>query len=201
VKPTWRLGLLAAVFGFAGLLALITMLEIGRQQDSGPREPRLAEIPPLSGPSLFEPGTEIKLSAFLAPESAGEGEKPFLLNVFASWCAPCRLEHPVLMALSVRENPQGGLAIVGLAYRDEREDAQRFIRGLGNPFVASIHDGDGRLGTRLGITGVPETFLIAPDGRVLAHHQGPLLGPDAEPFFEAISKAWPPAPRPHTTDL
>lgn len=96
--------------------------------------------------------------------------KPILLNVFASWCATCRAEHPLLMKLKKRYN----LPVYGLDWKDKKPDAQRWLAQHGNPYERIGFDGDGRTGIDLGVTGTPESFLIAPDGRILFHHAGPL---------------------------
>lgn len=100
--------------------------------------------------------------------AAFEG-RPYLINVFASWCAPCRVEHPWLMDLQAR-----GVPIVGVAYKDEAGDTARFLRELGDPFEAVGLDRDGRYGLELGVAGAPETFVVGPDGRIRAVHRGPL---------------------------
>lgn len=101
--------------------------------------------------------------------------KATIVNVFASWCAPCRVEHPHLVALS--DTPavkQGKVALVGFNYKDEAENARRFLGALGNPFSAVGVDRAGRGAIEWGVYGVPETFLIGPDGRILDKHVGPL---------------------------
>lgn len=98
-----------------------------------------------------------------------------IVNVFASWCAPCRVEHPVLMALAASEPArQGRFAIVGMNYKDEPANARRFLGALGNPFGAVGVDRDGRAAIEWGVYGVPETFLVGPDGRILEKYVGPL---------------------------
>ncbi|WP_089173226.1 DsbE family thiol:disulfide interchange protein [Bosea sp. AS-1] len=98
-----------------------------------------------------------------------------LVNVFASWCAPCKVEHPVLVGLSQTDAvKQGKVALVGMNYKDEAENARRFLGALGNPFSAVGADKGGRAAIEWGVYGVPETFLIGPDGRVLDKHVGPL---------------------------
>lgn len=92
-----------------------------------------------------------------------------VINLFASWCTPCRAEHALLMDLR-----QQGVVIVGIAYKDEAEDAAGFLRGLGDPFAAVGLDPNGRFGLELGMAGVPETFVIGPDGAIRAVHRGPL---------------------------
>lgn len=92
-----------------------------------------------------------------------------LVNVFASWCVPCRAEHPVLLALKNQ-----GVPIVGVAYKDHADATARFLGELGDPFSAVALDPDGRLGLDFGVAGVPETFVVGPDGRIRAIHRGPL---------------------------
>jgi cytochrome c biogenesis protein CcmG/thiol:disulfide interchange protein DsbE len=103
-----------------------------------------------------------------------------IVNVFASWCAPCRVEHPVLMALA--EAPavsQGKVALVGINQKDETENARRFLGALGNPFSAVGVDRSGRASIEWGVYGVPETFLIGPDGVIVDKHVGELTGQSA----------------------
>jgi cytochrome c biogenesis protein CcmG/thiol:disulfide interchange protein DsbE len=98
-----------------------------------------------------------------------------IVNVFASWCAPCRVEHPFLVAMA--ESPAvkaGRVAVVGINYKDEAENARRFLGALGNPYSAVGVDRTGRAAIEWGVYGVPETFLIGPDGRILEKHVGPL---------------------------
>lgn len=103
--------------------------------------------------------------------------KATIVNVFASWCAPCRVEHPFLVAMA--ESPavkQGKIQLVGFNYKDEAENARRFLGALGNPYSAVGVDRAGRAAIDWGVYGVPETFLIGPDGRILDKHVGPLDG-------------------------
>ncbi len=98
-----------------------------------------------------------------------------IVNVFASWCAPCRVEHPHLMALAEMPAVKGGkVALVGFNYKDEAENARRFLGALGNPFSAVGVDRAGRGAIEWGVYGVPETFVIGPDGRIIDKHVGPL---------------------------
>ncbi len=98
-----------------------------------------------------------------------------IVNVFASWCAPCKVEHPLLLGLSQTDAVrQGKVALVGINYKDEAENARRFLGALGNPFSAVGADKAGRAAIEWGVYGVPETFLIGPDGRILDKHVGPL---------------------------
>lgn len=119
------------------------------------------QIPDLALPSLSQ-GEPVRLRALAA-------EGPMLVNVFASWCAPCEIEHPVLMGVR-----GSGVRIIGIAYKDAPPNTQAFLTRLGNPFAATLIDRDGRAGVEFGVTGVPETYLIAKGGAVLAKHTGPL---------------------------
>jgi len=105
-----------------------------------------------------------------------------IVNVWASWCAPCRLEHPYLMELS----RQGGYIVTGINYKDQPENALRFLGQLGNPFSAVGVDPRGKAAIDWGVYGVPETFIVAADGTIAHKHVGPLTP-------EALAKAFLPA--------
>jgi len=94
----------------------------------------------------------------------------WLLNVWASWCAPCREELPVLMTFAQRD----GVPIYGLNYKDQSDTARTWLQRYGNPYRASAVDLDGRVGIDWGVYGVPETFVIDRAGRVRFKHPGPI---------------------------
>jgi cytochrome c biogenesis protein CcmG/thiol:disulfide interchange protein DsbE len=94
----------------------------------------------------------------------------YLLSVWASWCVACREEHPLLNELTSRK----AVTIIGLNYKDKREDALRWLGALGNPYELSLSDQDGRLGIDLGVYGVPETFLIDKQGVIRYKQIGPM---------------------------
>jgi cytochrome c biogenesis protein CcmG/thiol:disulfide interchange protein DsbE len=106
-------------------------------------------------------------------KTAGVG-RPMIINMFASWCLPCKVEHPRLMAMKAQ-----GVAIVGVAYKDEPEATAKMLEDLGNPFSMVLVDYDGRAGLDLGVSGVPESFAVDAMGRVVAKSSGPLTD-DAE---------------------
>lgn len=96
--------------------------------------------------------------------------RAYLLNVWASWCAACRDEHPLLNQIAQRKL----VPIVGLNYKDQRQDALSWLGALGNPYELSVSDLDGRVGIELGVYGVPETFLIDKEGVIRYKHIGPI---------------------------
>ena len=116
-------------------------------------------LPPLAG------GTPIGMKVAAPPGS--------LINFFASWCAPCREEHPVLLALKAQ-----GVRIVGVAYKDTPAHIQALLAQNGDPYTAVLADPDGHAGLDFGVSGVPETFLVGPDGRIAAKVALPLT-PDS----------------------
>ena len=100
--------------------------------------------------------------------------KVWLLNVWASWCVSCREEHPVLLDLA----KTNVVPIVGLNYKDQRNDALGWLRQFGDPYTLSISDTDGRVGIDYGVYGVPETFVIDKTGVIRYKQIGPVT-PDA----------------------
>jgi cytochrome c biogenesis protein CcmG/thiol:disulfide interchange protein DsbE len=118
--------------------------------------------PAFSLESLAEPARRVG--------SADHAGKPWLLNVWATWCAGCREEHEALMAIARTKR----VPIVGLNWRDDRTLALRWLSQLGDPYVSIAYDPDGRTAIDWGVYGAPETFLIGADGTVLRKHIGPL---------------------------
>jgi cytochrome c biogenesis protein CcmG/thiol:disulfide interchange protein DsbE len=96
--------------------------------------------------------------------------KVALVNVFASWCAPCRVEHPLLMRIA----EEGRIPLFGISWKDKAADSRAFLAELGNPFARVGWDGDNRVGIDWGVYGVPETYVVGRDGRVRYRHVGPL---------------------------
>ncbi|MBL8702131.1 MAG: DsbE family thiol:disulfide interchange protein [Alphaproteobacteria bacterium] len=96
--------------------------------------------------------------------------KVALVNVFASWCAPCRVEHPVLMRLAREKR----VAVFGISHKDKAADSRRFLAELGNPYSAVGWDNDGRVSLEWGVYGVPETFVVDRQGRIRHRHVGAL---------------------------
>lgn len=115
-------------------------------------------LPPLPGTNL--PGLDSRAFA----------GKVTLVNVFASWCVPCRDEHPMMMELG----RDGRFAVAGLNYKDKPANALQFLTELGNPYSAIGTDDNGRAGIYWGVYGVPETFVVGKDGRIAYKHVGPI---------------------------
>jgi cytochrome c biogenesis protein CcmG/thiol:disulfide interchange protein DsbE len=129
------------------------------------------EIP---SPLLEKPAPQFSLPSLQDPEkmvgSLDYAGQVALVNVWATWCAGCRQEHPFLLELA-RENV---VPIFGLNWRDNRPEALRWLRGLGDPYIASAFDEDGRVGIDWGVYGAPETFLVDENGIVIHKHIAPL---------------------------
>jgi cytochrome c biogenesis protein CcmG, thiol:disulfide interchange protein DsbE len=110
--------------------------------------------PPLRLPELGRPGAVF--------DNAALAGKPYLVNVWATWCGACREEHATLMAIAA----QSEVTVVGLDWKDEEAAAQRWLAALGNPYDHVGFDGDGRVAIDWGVYGAPETFLVGADGKV-----------------------------------
>lgn len=95
---------------------------------------------------------------------------PKIVNIWASWCVPCRLEHPILMELAKSQEVE----LIGVNYKDSLENALRFLGALGNPFSAVGADPNGKIAIEWGTYGIPETFVVAGDGTIIYKHVGPL---------------------------
>ena len=155
---------LAALIGLLGLFALNRDPEVKPDALVGRPLPQLT-LPTLTG------GEALPVRASV--------EGVTVVNIFASWCAPCEVEHPELMRLR-----QQGLQVVGIAYKDDPAKTQAFLQRLGDPFHQVLVDRDGRGGVELGISGVPETFLVDGAGVVRWKFAGPLTPEHAGTLLE-----------------
>ncbi|RUX31202.1 DsbE family thiol:disulfide interchange protein [Mesorhizobium sp. M2A.F.Ca.ET.042.01.1.1] len=167
--PRRRLFVLLPLLVFLGLAGLfLSQLLSGRDVAEIPSAliglpaPQTS-LPPLEGVNLL-PGLDSKSFA----------GRVTLVNVFASWCAPCREEHPVLLGLSQDKR----FTLAALNYKDQPENARRFLGELGNPYQAIGVDPAGRAAIDWGVYGVPETFVVGKDGKIAYKHVGPLT-PDS----------------------
>ncbi|MDJ0760475.1 MAG: DsbE family thiol:disulfide interchange protein [Woeseiaceae bacterium] len=148
----------------AAFFILIPIFIVGLTKD--PRQlpsPFIDELAPsFTLPSLTDPEKTVSSGDY-----AGQYA---LVNVWATWCVGCRQEHEFLMELSRSQS----VPIYGINWRDGRSEALRWLQALGDPYVASGFDEDGRVGIDWGVYGAPETFLVSADGIVLHKHLGPL---------------------------
>src|SRR4051812_19046624 len=133
------------------------------------RDPR--EVP---SPLIDKPAPIFKVAQLHEPASTFAPEdmrgKVWMLNVWASWCVSCRVEHPLLVDISKR----GIVPIVGLNYKDKRDEGMQWLTRLGNPYVLSAYDDEGRVGIDYGVYGVPETFVIDKAGMIRYKQIGPV---------------------------
>lgn len=123
------------------------------------------DLPPIDGME----GAGLSHRDFLAKNTAGPKGEVKLLNVWASWCVPCRQEHAFLSALRDR-----GVPVYGLNYKDAPAAARAFLAELGNPYVQIGADAQGVVGIEWGVYGVPETFVIDAQGVIAFKHVGPI---------------------------
>jgi cytochrome c biogenesis protein CcmG/thiol:disulfide interchange protein DsbE len=145
-------------------MVLVGFLAVGLNRD--PQEipsPLVGkQAPAFELPQLADPKKNF------SPESM-KGQ-PWILNVWASWCVACREEHPVLVELGKLQVAP----IIGLDYKDKREDAMTMLALQGNPYLLSAFDANGRVGIDYGVYGVPETYVIDKAGVIRFKHIGPI---------------------------
>ena len=156
-----RLALYGPVGVFLAMLVAF-VIGLGRDRDTLPspligRLVPVFTLPPVQGRSLGLSSSDLKGGVSL-------------VNVFASWCVACREEHPVLMRLAV----QRAVAIHGLNYKDKPDDAAHWLDAMGDPYTRTGADVDGRVGIDWGVYGVPETFIVDPQGRIAFKQVGPI---------------------------
>jgi cytochrome c biogenesis protein CcmG/thiol:disulfide interchange protein DsbE len=148
----------------AAFLAIAAFLAVGLTRD--PRE--------VPSPLVDKPAPVFRLQQLHEPQLAFTPEemkgKVWLLNVWASWCVSCRVEHPLLVDMSKKQL----VPIVGLNYKDKREDGVQWLAKFGNPYALSAFDVDGKVGIDYGVYGVPETFVIDKHGVIRYKQIGPI---------------------------
>lgn len=153
--PLVTFGLLSAVFGYQLMsgrdASTVPSVLIGKAAPNLP----LAPIEGLATPTI---------------DLAAAAGKVVIVNVWASWCVPCRDEHPLLAGLADRD----GVVLAGINYKDKPEQARAFLSELGNPFAMIGADANGRAAIEWGVYGVPETFIVGRDGMIAYKHVGPL---------------------------
>lgn len=147
------------VFLFIIMIFMAKMLETDRKTDS----PIIGKDLPAFDLPIAVTGTDKLASADIKGHYS-------LINVFASWCIPCKLEHSFL--LKIKE--EGKLPIYGINWKDEPQIVEKWFKEKGNPYTKIGADKDGKVIVKLGVTGAPETFLISPDGKIVFRYAGML---------------------------
>ncbi len=145
------------------IVALVLLLGMGLKLD--PRE--------VDSPLIDKPAPDFAATRLDDGQPTGLADmlgEVTLFNVWASWCVACRQEHPLLNQLS----RSGVVRIVGLNYKDAREDGLQWLERHGDPYAWSVADYDGRIGIDYGVYGVPETFIIDAAGHIRGKHIGPV---------------------------
>lgn len=148
----------------AAFAVLIAIFALGLERD--PRK--------LPSVLIDKPAPEYELpsvrDATFRVGSADYAGQTVLVNIWATWCVGCRQEHDYLLELAARNE----IPIYGIDWRDQRVEAIKWLDTLGDPYVNSAYDEDGRVGIDWGVYGAPETFLVSRDGNVVYKHIGPL---------------------------
>ena len=155
----WRFAVPVLLFAS---IALLFAVSLRRDKETLPSPLIGKPAPSFSLPSLQDESKTVSTSDF-----AG---KTYVLNVWATWCVGCRQEHAALLEIARR----GEVPIVGFNWRDERAQAQQWLTKLGDPYVATAADSEGRVAIDWGVYGAPETFLIDANGVVRHKHVAPL---------------------------
>jgi cytochrome c biogenesis protein CcmG/thiol:disulfide interchange protein DsbE len=166
------------VFTIGAFLLLVVLLAVGLRLN--PRE--------VPSPLIGKPAPPFDLPLLDAPDKTFSQKdmlgKVWVLNVWASWCPPCLVEHPVIAELA----GSGAAPVVGLNYKDAREDALPWLRRNGNPYQLSVHDPAGRIAIDYGVYGVPETYVIDQRGVIRYKHIGPVSREIAQKKLQPLLK-------------
>ena len=168
-KVAWTLG---------AFVALVALLAIGLRLN--PRE--------VPSPLIGKPAPAFELPLLSEPDKRFSQKdmlgKVWILNVWASWCPPCLVEHPVVTQIA-----RSGMApVIGLNYKDARDEALPWLKRNGDPYQLIVFDGDGRIGIDYGVYGVPETYVIDRRGVIRLKHIGPLTPDVVQKRLEPLVK-------------
>ncbi len=155
------------------VLSVFFFMGLGRDPSVVPSPLIDKPVPAFSLPALAGREKDVEMDGLASSDLRGEVS---VVNVFASWCAPCRVEHPVLTRLAT----EFGVSLHGINYKNDPDEARAWLARLGDPFRRIGADRDGRAAIELGVYGVPETFVIDRDGRIRYRHVGPLTPHDLE---------------------
>ncbi len=153
---------LAVFIALAALLAAGVWMSRKPDREALPSPLIGKAAPEFALPNLFDPAQTVRLADLKGA--------PFVMNVWGSWCVACREEHPTLTAFAESKR----VRVIGYNWKDEPEDAKRWLEQLGNPFFLVVQDLEGRTALDFGIYGAPETFLVDADGRIAWKHVGVL---------------------------
>ena len=162
----------------AALLAVLAWYNFHKRERYEPRAMVGKSVPEIALTDLQD-GTQVDLKSLAAAYN-----HPILVNVFASWCEPCRGENPELMALK-----QKGVTIIGVAWKDEAKNTLTYLSQNDNPYARTLTDSTNEAGLALGISGVPETFVVAPDGRITDKVGGPIVPDTLGEVEKALAEA------------
>ncbi len=152
---------IALIIAFAMLIGIFA---IGLERDPRKLPSALLDKP---APEYELPSVRNPMSTVGSADYAGQ---MVLVNIWATWCVGCRQEHDYLLELAARNE----IPIYGIDWRDQRQEALQWLNKLGDPYVDSAYDEDGRVGIDWGVYGAPETFLVSADGNVMYKHVGPM---------------------------
>ena len=164
---------------FAAIGAVLALHILMPPEARNPGAAPLSQAPSFDLPSLHGAG---RVTSDLLTNT----DRPVVVNFWASWCVPCREEHPQLMRLA----ESGAVTLVGVAYKNAPQDAALFLAEHGNPFAQVGVDSDGFAAVNFGVRALPETFVISPSGKILYHHFGPISPEEYEEvILPAIAQA------------
>lgn len=172
--PLWML------FPALGAAMVLAVFLLGLQRDDAQTLPSALidkPVPEFALAPLRDGQPPLDTSALAQP-----GVK--LVNIWASWCGPCRVEHPQIEALAAT-----GVPVHGFNYKDAPENAEAFLAELGDPYTLIGKDPQGRAGIEFGVYGVPETFVVDGEGTIVYKHVGPVMGRDVPKILAAIENA------------
>ncbi|ESQ78555.1 DsbE family thiol:disulfide interchange protein [Asticcacaulis sp. YBE204] len=170
-----RLILAVPLVVLVGVLSVLGWYNFHKKAEYAPAELVGKPVPERALTDLHD-GSAVTLKALVAGYN-----KPVLVNVFASWCTPCQAEHPYLMDLKAK-----GVVIIGIDHKDTPINGLSFVNTHGDPYAKILSDEDGAMGLDLGISGVPETFIVGPDGVVIDKITGPILPETVDKVYDAV---------------
>ena len=172
-----RILALTPLIVLALLLAVLGWFNFHKKPSYEPRE-MVGRSVPATALTDLDDGSAQDLKTLVAGY-----DRPVVVNIFASWCLPCVAENPQLLALK-----QKGVPIIGIAWKDQPQDTRNFLNQHQNPYVRTLSDPNDRIGLELGITGVPETFIVAPDGTITDKVAGPIVPQSVDSVYQAATK-------------